>query len=141
MPSRWSRAHGHESWRGGFLLSALELYIKLDMKAKLQFLNDLEAAVGPTGKLWTQLYEGTTTIVPRVRLKDFFKLMTNPTLDDMHWYFQRGSVAAYQQVAMVKQHYRVANAIEDCLAILENDSNDTGEGMIPNDNASTNGSS
>ena len=77
----------------------------------------------PSGKLWTQLFEGTTTIVPRVKLKDFFKLMSNPTLDDMHRYFQGGSVAAYQQVAMIKQHYRVANAIEDCLAILENDNN------------------
>lgn len=40
--------------RGGFLLSALELYLKNDMKAKCVFLNDLEAAVGFTSTMMTQ---------------------------------------------------------------------------------------
>lgn len=61
-----------DSWRGGFLLSALELYLKSDMKAKFHFLNDLEAAVGFTSTLMTQQYSGTTTIVPQVSIKDYF---------------------------------------------------------------------
>ena len=40
--------------RGGFLLAALELYLKNDMKAKFIFLNDLEAAVGFTSTMMTQ---------------------------------------------------------------------------------------
>ena len=36
--SRWSRGMRQDSWRGGFLLAALELYLKSDMKAKFHFL-------------------------------------------------------------------------------------------------------
>jgi len=53
-PSRWSDGAKEESWRGRFLLSALELYLKTDMKAKFQILAEIEAAVGFTGTLMTQ---------------------------------------------------------------------------------------
>lgn len=38
QPSRWTRGFRKESWRGGFLLAALELYLKSDMRAKFHFL-------------------------------------------------------------------------------------------------------
>lgn len=31
MPSRWSGGSQEDSWRGGFLLAALEMYLKNDM--------------------------------------------------------------------------------------------------------------
>ena len=70
-PSRWSSGTRDDSWRGGFLLSALEMYLKNDMRSKMHFLNDLEVAVGFTSTMMTQTYSGTTTIVPHVCLKDF----------------------------------------------------------------------
>ena len=74
-PSRWSSGTRDDSWRGGFLLSALELYLKTDMIAKLKFLSEVEAAVGFFGTLFTQsTYGGSTTIVPHVVLKDYFKV-------------------------------------------------------------------
>ena len=39
----------------------------------------------------------------------------------MKRYFQGGSVAAYQHVAMLKLHYKIAHALDDCLASLEID--------------------
>lgn len=121
-PSRWSSGMREDSWRGGFLLSALELYLKSDMRAKFCFLNDLEAAIGFTSTLMTQpTYGGTTTIVPRVVVQDFFKLFANPTLSDLYRYFQGGSVAAYQHCAMIKLHYHTAHALDECLASLEQD--------------------
>jgi predicted acylesterase/phospholipase RssA len=33
-PSRWSGGTQEDSWRGGFLLAALEMYLKNDMKSK-----------------------------------------------------------------------------------------------------------
>ena len=73
-PSRWSSGEQEASWRGGFLLAALELYLKNDMKAKFRFLHDLEAAVGFTSSMMAQEFIGSTTIVPQVRLTDFFKV-------------------------------------------------------------------
>ena len=70
-PSRWSSGTRENAWRGGFLLSALEQYLKSDMKAKFQFLNDIEAAVGFTSTMMIQHFVGSTTIVPQVSLIDY----------------------------------------------------------------------
>lgn len=40
-----------DAWRGCFLLSTLELYLKNDMKVKFQFVHDIEAALG-FNNLW-----------------------------------------------------------------------------------------
>jgi predicted acylesterase/phospholipase RssA len=80
-PSRWSSGNQEASWRGGFLLAALEMYLKNDMKAKLIFLNDLEAAVGFTSTMMTQEFVGSTTIVPEVQLRDFLTVSSKLSCD------------------------------------------------------------
>lgn len=120
-PSRWSSGMRDDSWRGGFLLAALEMYLKNDMRSKFHFLNDLEVALGFTSTMMTQTYSGTTTIVPQVCLRDFIQLFGDQTLEDMNRYFQGGSVAAYQHVQMMRLHYRLAHALDECLALLELD--------------------
>lgn len=47
------------------------------------------------------------------------QLFSDQTVDDMRRYFQGGSVAAYQHVAMLKLHYKIAHALDECLATLE----------------------
>ncbi|GMH86200.1 hypothetical protein TrVE_jg12350 [Triparma verrucosa] len=123
-PSRWSIGHREDSWRGGFLLSALELYLKIDMKAKFQFLADLEAAVGFTGTLMTQnnwgndKNEGLTTMVPQVAFQDYFKLISDPKKKDLERYLQGGQVAAWEKTSLMKTHYSIAHTLNECLAKL-----------------------
>mmetsp|Transcript_23089 Transcript_23089/g.66650 ORF Transcript_23089/g.66650 Transcript_23089/m.66650 type:complete len:831 (-) Transcript_23089:1367-3859(-) len=119
-PSRWSSGMREDSWRGGFLLSALEMYLKNDMRAKFTFLRDIEAVKGFHANLFSQsTYSGSTTIVPQVALIDYFKLFVNQKISDLERYFQGGTVAAYQHIAMIRLHYRIANALDECLAELE----------------------
>lgn len=121
MPTRWSGGEQETSWRGGFLLAALEMYLKNDMKAKFVFLDDLDAAVSFTGTMMTQSFVGTTTIVPKVELRDFFVLFSDPSISRLYHYFKVGSVAAYQHAAMIRCHYRVADALEACIEKLESE--------------------
>jgi hypothetical protein len=79
-PSRWSSGVRDDSWRGGFLLSALELYLKNDMRSKFRFLNDLEVAFGFASTLMTQDYKGSTTIVPHVCVKDYLLVSADKLL-------------------------------------------------------------
>lgn len=118
-PSRWSSGNQEDSWRGGFLLAALQMYLKNDMRAKFVFLHDVEAAVGFTSTMMTQDFEGSTTIVPNVRFRDFFTLFTDPKLEDLYHYFQEGSVAAYGHMSMISLHNKIANTVDDCIARLE----------------------
>jgi hypothetical protein len=53
-------------------IDAYSFLYQNDMKAKHVFLHDLDAAVGFTGTLMTQEFEGSTTIVPQVSLVDYF---------------------------------------------------------------------
>mmetsp|Transcript_84436 Transcript_84436/g.126583 ORF Transcript_84436/g.126583 Transcript_84436/m.126583 type:complete len:302 (+) Transcript_84436:1-906(+) len=117
-PSRWSSGEQEASWRGGFALAALEMYLKNDMKSKFIFLRDVEAAVGFTSTMMTQTFHGSTTIVPQVRFRDFFTLFSDPNPKSLEGYFQAGSVAAYQHAAMIRLHYRIADAIDQCLEKL-----------------------
>mmetsp|Transcript_2513 Transcript_2513/g.3812 ORF Transcript_2513/g.3812 Transcript_2513/m.3812 type:complete len:543 (+) Transcript_2513:210-1838(+) len=125
-PCRWSSGLQHDSWRGGFLLSALEMYIKNDMRAKFKFLDDLEAAVGFTSSLFTQsTYGGQTTIVPELSVPFYFKIFTNPTLQDMIQYFHVGITCTYPHIQMIKLHFAIARALDECLLLLESETNDT----------------
>lgn len=118
QPSRWSGGEQETSWRGGFLLAALEMYLKNDMRAKFVFLRDLDAAVSFTGTMMTQSFVGTTTIVPQVELVDFFNLFSDPKVSRLYHYLKVGSVAAYQHAAMIRCHYRIADALEECIEKL-----------------------
>lgn len=46
-------------------------------------------------------------------------MFEDPSLDDLYRYYQAGAVAAYEHVAMIKLHYSIANAFDECIAILE----------------------
>jgi hypothetical protein len=118
-PSRWSSGKQEDSWRGGFLLAALEMYLKNDMRAKFVFLKDVEAAVGFTSTMMTQDFMGSTTIVPQVRFKDYFSLMSDPPEVELHHYVKGGAIAAYEHIKMIQKHYSISNAIEECVAKLE----------------------
>lgn len=48
------------------------------------------------------------------------QLFADPKLEHLQRYFQAGSVAAYEHVAMIKLHYSITDALEACLAKLEN---------------------
>ena len=43
----------------------------------------------------------------------------NPSLEKAESMFQRGAIAAYRNAALMKTHYRLADAIESCLTKLE----------------------
>lgn len=62
---------------------------------------------------------GSTTIVPRVRFVDFFKLFSNPLLPDLQHYFRAGQIAAYGHLNMISLHYSIADVLDECVAKLE----------------------
>lgn len=121
QPSRWMRGKDENAWRGGFLLAALEMYLKKDMLAKFHFLHDVEAAVGFTSTMMTQIFHGSTTMVPDVSLSDYFCLFSNPSFPFLKKCDQVGQIAAFKHCSMMKLHYSVSNALDECLAMIESD--------------------
>jgi hypothetical protein len=46
-------------------------------------------------------------------------LFSDPTYDDLLRYYQAGSIAAYEHVAMIRLHFSISDALDDCIAKLE----------------------
>lgn len=72
----WRRRTG--GYRGGFLLSALELWLKEDMKKNLRVLSELDLVPSILGSdfsfLFLQDFQGQVTMVPNASLRDFAKV-------------------------------------------------------------------
>jgi len=95
-PCRWApRGAAEAGWRGGFVLAALELFLRSDMSAKLQFLRDVDATPGWSGRVFTQSTGGTITITPALYLRDYFLLLSNPTNGNIGRYTREGQIATY----------------------------------------------
>ena len=121
-PCRWSPSFGalssEDAWRGGFVLAALELYLRTDMVNKLKFLADIDASPGWSGKMFAQSFEGTITITPRLAPVDYLNLFSNPTPGNIGRYTREGRVATYQKMAMLRTRLSVERALnEGCDAL------------------------
>ena len=46
-------------------------------------------------------------------------MFSNPTLSDLQRYFQGGAIAAYEKTAMIKLHYQIADALDECLEMMD----------------------
>ncbi|KAH0553381.1 hypothetical protein GP486_006549 [Trichoglossum hirsutum] len=70
-------------WRGGFLGSAVEQYLKLDLNKWLKVLRHLELLPRPLGQdwseIWLQKFSGTITIWPKSTISDFYYILSDPT--------------------------------------------------------------
>jgi len=98
-PSRWSSPRrAEDAWHGGFVLAAAELYLRSDMLNKLQWLQQVDVMPGWTGRILTQNFEGSATIMPNLQLQDYFQVFQNPTQASMRRFLQEGRVATYQKI-------------------------------------------
>ena len=119
-PNRWGSV-GEASWRGGYALAALELFLRKDMAAKLEFLRDVDATPGWSGRVFTQSPRGCVTITPRLRWTDGFRLFSNPTPASLRNDCREGRVATYQKLAMLRTRVHVERALQDACAQLHVD--------------------
>ncbi|KAJ8613417.1 hypothetical protein CTAYLR_002281, partial [Chrysophaeum taylorii] len=106
-PSRWSSPRRSEdAWRGGFVVAAAELFLRNDMRAKLEFLREVDATPGWTGRLLTQNFEGSVTITPALRVRDYFELFKNPDVQSMPRFLREGYVRASPPIKKLQRAAR-----------------------------------
>ena len=104
-------------WRGGFLGSAAEQYLKLDMTKWLKVLRHLELLPRPLGQdwseIWLQRFSGTTTIWPRSVLSDFYYILSDPSMQSLARMIHSGQLAAWPKVKFVSNRMAIEKVIED----------------------------
>ena len=103
-------------WRGGFLGSAAEQYIKLDLTKWLKVLRHLELLPRPLGQdwsqLWLQTFGGTVTIWPQGRPSDLFHILSDPDPRRLARMIHEGQQSAFPKLKFVANRLRVERLIE-----------------------------
>ena len=104
-------------WRGGFLGSATEQYIKLDLTKWLKVLKHLELLPRPLGQDWSQLwlqqFGGTVTIWPQGRLSDLIHILSDPDMPRLARMIHEGHQSAFPKLKFVSNRHKVERLIEE----------------------------
>jgi predicted acylesterase/phospholipase RssA len=104
-------------WRGGFLGSAVEQYIKLDLTKWLKILRQLELLPRPMGQDWSQVwlqagFGGTITIWPRSIPMDFVHILSDPTPARLARMIHEGQQSAFPTLKFVANRLKVERLVE-----------------------------
>lgn len=102
-------------WRGGFLGSAIEQYIKLDMNKWLRVLRHLELLPRPMGQdwseIWLQKFSGTVTIWPKTVPSDFFYILSDPTPERLARMLHMGQLSAFPKIQFIRNRLKIESAV------------------------------
>lgn len=104
-------------WRGGFLGSALEQYIKLDLTKWLKVLRHLELLPRPMGQdwseIWLQRFNGTITIWPKSIWSDFYYILSDPTPQRLARMIHVGQQSTFPKLKFIANRARLEQAIQE----------------------------
>jgi hypothetical protein len=102
-------------WRGGFLGSAAEQYLKLDLNKWLKVLRHLELLPRPLGQDWSQLwlqrFSGTVTIWPKSEPWDFLRILSDPTPERLARMIRVGQMSTWPKLKFIANRARLERLI------------------------------
>ena len=104
-------------WRGGFLGSAAEQYLKHDLTKWLKVLRDLELLPRPLGQdwseIWLQRFSGTITIWPKSIMSDFYYILSDPSMQRLARMIHVGQLAAWPKLKFISNRMAIEKVIEE----------------------------
>lgn len=105
-----------KGWRGGFILSALESYIKLDLSKHFKVIRDLDLMPQLLQSDWSgvflQRFSGDLTLTPRSTIRDWFHLLDDPDRDQLERMIRVGQRAAWPTLHMVGNRMLIERSIQ-----------------------------
>lgn len=108
-------------WRGGYLGSAIETTIKLDLAKYLKILKHLELLPRFLGQdwsaIWLQQFSGTITIWPKSRLSDFYYILSDPTPERLAYMIQTGQQSTFPKMLFIQTRLRLERLVEEGLQL------------------------
>lgn len=118
--------HGHrqgKGWRAGFVMSLLEMLLKLDMKRYLELLAGMDLLPKFLRLDWSllalQRRDGTVTILPRASgpFSLMSKILAIPTAESMQECIKVGQQATWPCLHMIHNRMRIEKGIQSLLQL------------------------
>ncbi|KAL8952467.1 MAG: hypothetical protein Q9222_001629 [Ikaeria aurantiellina] len=111
-------------WRGGYLMTAIETMIKLDLSKYLKILKHLELLPRPLGQdwsaIWLQTFTGTITLSPKIHIIDFYYLLSDPTPERLARMMQAGQQSTFPKLLFIENRMKIERLIEKGLLVPNN---------------------
>lgn len=104
-----------KGWRGNFLLSAAEQWLKLELTKNFKVIRDLDLLPELLGSDWSsvflQRFDGAVTIWPRTRFMDWIRILTDPDPPEMARLLHVGQFVTWPKLHMIKNRMRLERQI------------------------------
>lgn len=104
-------------WRGGYIGSGIEQYLKLDLTKWLKVLKYLELLPRPMGQdwseIWLQRFSGTITIWPKSIVADFWNILSDPSMERLARMIHVGQQAAFPKLKFIANRMKIEKVIEE----------------------------
>lgn len=102
-------------WRGGYILSSIEHFLKLDLLKNVRLLRDLHLMPAFFSQDWSYVYlqkfDGKCTITPKVCWRDYFRILRDPDRAYYKHYVQNGEKRTWPKLSMLRNRIKVASSI------------------------------
>ncbi|EGO27553.1 hypothetical protein SERLADRAFT_354816 [Serpula lacrymans var. lacrymans S7.9] len=104
-----------KGWRGNFLLSAAEQWLKLELTKNFKVIRDLELLPQLLGQDWSsvflQRFDGAVTIWPRTRILDWIHILSDPDPTELARLMRVGQFVTWPKLHMIENRYRIEKQI------------------------------
>ncbi|PPQ98554.1 hypothetical protein CVT24_004045 [Panaeolus cyanescens] len=104
-----------KGWRGNFLLSAAEQWLKHELTKNFKVIRDLELLPTLLGQDWSsvflQRFDGAVTIWPKTRVMDWFRILTDPDPPELERMLQVGKSVTWPKLHMIGNRFRIEKQI------------------------------
>ncbi|EPT03811.1 hypothetical protein FOMPIDRAFT_138969 [Fomitopsis schrenkii] len=105
----------NKGWRGNFLLSAGEQWLKLELTKNFKLIRDLDLLPQLLGQDWSsvflQRFEGSVTIWPRTRFKDWPHILSDPDESELARMLHVGQLVTWPKLHMIENRFRLEQQI------------------------------
>ncbi|KIS71106.1 uncharacterized protein UMAG_01017 [Mycosarcoma maydis] len=115
-PGRPTAHRKGKGWRGGFILSASERILKLNLSMNFKILRDLDLLPAILGQDWSsvflQRFGGAVTILPKTRAWDWVRILSDPDRKELARMMSVGKSVTFPKLHMIENRVRLERAIE-----------------------------
>ncbi|CBQ70422.1 conserved hypothetical protein [Sporisorium reilianum SRZ2] len=115
-PGRPTAHRKGKGWRGGFILSASERILKLNLSMNFKILRDLDLLPAILGQDWSsvflQRFGGAVTILPKTRVWDWVRILSDPDRKELTRMMSVGKSVTFPKLHMIENRVRLERAIE-----------------------------
>ncbi|KAF8592347.1 patatin-domain-containing protein [Ramaria rubella] len=104
-----------KGWRGGFILSAAEQWLKLELTKNFKFMRDLELLPTLLGQDWSsvflQRFDGAVTIWPRTKVTDWFHILSDPGRERLEEMMKVGQRVTWPKLHIIENRFKLEREI------------------------------